>query len=208
MTACECVLNGLAHGAEKFQPVFERAIVPCTIVRQRNAFDVFHDEPWSAIGQSICIVKPRDGGVIELRERSLFGREAFAARRGKPGIPQNFDGDQDAEILAPGQIDDAHSAFAEYALDPVRTKFVKGSGRLLAQHISGDLRHIAIKQRRGARILIDHREHTVKQRLIRAAGCFEKRAAIGFRQVERIVKQRLHSIPTRAVHHFTVLRSS
>ena len=50
--------------------------------------------------------------MIQLRQGSLFAGETLAAGGGKPGIPQDFDGDEAAEIVALGKVDKAHASFA------------------------------------------------------------------------------------------------
>ena len=63
------------------------------VLGERHAFDVFHGKPRSAIGQGVGIVEARDGGMIQLRQGSLFAGKTLAAGRGKPGIPQDLDRD-------------------------------------------------------------------------------------------------------------------
>ena len=94
------ILNCLADLAEQLQPALDGAVVLLAIVGDRQAFDVLHDEPRSAIGESVSIVETRDGRMIELRLHALFAGEALASGRREPGVTENFDGDQVAEVFA------------------------------------------------------------------------------------------------------------
>ena len=64
-------------------------------------------------GERVGVVEPRDRGMVELRQRALLAGEALAPRRGQPGVAQDLDRDAAAEVLALGEVDDAHPAFAE-----------------------------------------------------------------------------------------------
>jgi hypothetical protein len=96
------------------------------VIRERNAFDVFHDEEWSSVGPGIGIVQPGDGWMIELRKRALLDGKPVTASRRQPGIAKNFDCNLAAEILALGKVDDAHATFTERFQDSIGSESIKG----------------------------------------------------------------------------------
>src|SRR5271156_1511438 len=94
------------------------------IFSERHAFDVLHDEPRSSIVERVGVVKPGYRWMIELGQRSLLAREPFAPSGRQPRIPQELNRDQAAKVDAFGEINDAHSAFAERFFDTVRAEFL------------------------------------------------------------------------------------
>ena len=60
--------------------------------------------------------------MIELSEHSLFAGETLAAGGRQPGISENFDGNQVAEVFSLGEIDHAHAAFAQHLFNGVGTE--------------------------------------------------------------------------------------
>src|SRR5271168_5402557 len=113
------VLHGFAHRTKQLQPLVDRARVLNAILREWDPVDVLHDKPWSAIVEGVGVVEPRDRWMSELCERALLAGEAFAASRRQPGIAQELDRNQAAEVGAFREIDHAHPALAERVLDAV-----------------------------------------------------------------------------------------
>ena len=97
----------------------QRHGVRAAVLRERQSVDVLHDEPRRAVGERVGILEPRDERVTQLRERPLLARESLAARRRKPCVAQDLDRGDRTEVVALGEVDDAHAAFAEQAYDPV-----------------------------------------------------------------------------------------
>ncbi len=106
---------------------------PSTVVRaspavlgERDALDVLHDEPRRPVGERIGVVQLGDGGVLKLGEGALLGGEPLPACRGEPGITENLDGRDVAQVLPAGEVDDAHPPFAQELGDPIRPEIGEG----------------------------------------------------------------------------------
>ncbi len=117
------------------------------ILGKRNALDIFHDEERSAVRGSVRVIQARDERMIELRKRSLLGGKALAARRRKPCVAEDLNGNHAAEVLALGKIDDPHATFSKCFQDAVRTKLLEGE-RLggVVENLLRDLGDIAVEQ--------------------------------------------------------------
>ena len=142
------VLDGFADESQQPEALVDRGVILAAVVSQRNAVNIFHDEPRSAVFERIGIVEASDSVMVELSEDALLDGEAFAARGRKPGIAKNFDGDQIAEIVALGEIDDAHAAFAEDFLNAVGTKLfcANRSVNSVPHHLISGVGHAAIEK--------------------------------------------------------------
>src|ERR1035438_5762380 len=123
------VLHGLAHGTKRLEALPDGYPALPAVLGQREAIDIFHDEPRGSVGEGIRVVEPRDGWMIQLRERALLAEEAFAPGGREPGVTQDLDGDQTAEIVALGEVHHAHAALAEHAPDVIRAEVLGGACR-------------------------------------------------------------------------------
>ena len=135
-----------------------------TVIRERNTFHVLHDEEWRSVGRSVRIVQPRDGRMVQLRQRALLGGEARASRGGKPGVAQNLDGHLAAQVFAFRQIHHAHSAFAQQFYDSIRTKFLEWLGVCgrIVEDIVRDEGDIAVEQGTAAGIFLQQHQDFVE----------------------------------------------
>ena len=139
--------------------------------------------------------------MIQLREHALLAEEALAARCRYPGIAQNFDSHQIAEVLAFGKIDSAHSAFAQFSQDLVRAELqVRKRRRRIVQQIMRDVGNVAFEKRSAAGVLGEQCFHFGQERGIFAAGGLQKWMLLGRGKIQRSMKEGLDSFPARAVH--------
>src|SRR6267378_1350426 len=129
--------------------VLNRTLMLSAIVGERNAVDVLHYEPRSAVIQCVGVIEPRDQWMIQLRQGPLFAGKAFAARRGKPGVTQDLDRDLSTEVSAFSKINHSHPAFAEQLQDLVRAEFFEdqGSWNGIGKRYLRKIGYIAVEQR-------------------------------------------------------------
>src|ERR1700722_4047300 len=118
--------NRFTGGTDQPQTHIDRASSLLTVLRERNALDILHDEVGIATWGSVAIIEPCDERVSELCQSALLNGEALAAARRHPGIAKHFDCNLASEVLALSQVNDAHSAFAEYPQQPIGAGFFEG----------------------------------------------------------------------------------
>jgi len=109
--------------------------------------------------------------VIELRENPLLARKPLAPRRRQPGIAQDLDGRNAAEIAALGQVDDAGAAFAERPHQTIRTERLTGDDGglcVLGDGVRRGKGEIAIQQGCAVRILLQHLQDFFEERSVAA----------------------------------------
>src|SRR5271154_7207226 len=109
--------------------------------------------------------------MIQLRESALLGVETFAARGRDPGVAQNFNRDFISQILALGEVHDAHAAFTQRLFDSVRTKFLerKRSCARPVQNLRRDYSPVTAEQRSAARVFFQEDQVLADQRPVASA---------------------------------------
>src|ERR1700693_2679987 len=141
------VLPRVAHRAKQLEPLLNGRLVLAAVLGERNAFDILHNKPRRPVRQRVRVIEPRDGRMIQPREHPLLAEETLASARGYPGIAENLDRDQVAEILPFGEIYLPHAAFAQFSHDLVRAKLVRPNrwGTGLLQQVIRDVSNIAFE---------------------------------------------------------------
>ena len=113
------VNDGLAHRPEKQQAFADAESARPARVGERHTLDVLHHDPGCAVLERACVVHARDRRVVELRQRSLFGREALPPAWRDPGVAEHLDRRRRAEVVALGQVHHAHPAFADHPREAI-----------------------------------------------------------------------------------------
>lgn len=85
------VLDGGADRGEQLEAAVQRGTARAAVLGDRDAVYELEREPRRAVGERVGVVQLRDGGMHELRERSLLGEEALAPRGREPRVPQHLD---------------------------------------------------------------------------------------------------------------------
>ncbi len=125
------VAHRVAHGQEEAQA--RRDVEPrlVAVAIDRRALDVFHDEVWQAVGGRAAVEQPRDVRMFQPCQDLALGPELPHALRIEQAA-HHLDGDllQELVVVAFGEVDGAHAAFAEHAHQAVRTEaFERGRRR-------------------------------------------------------------------------------
>ncbi len=149
------VLDCFAHVAKEPDASHDGGRVRAAILGERRALDVLHHEPGRAVGERARVVETRDERMVQLRQRALLAGEPLASRRREPRVAQNLDRRHRAEVLALGEVDDAHPALAEHPRQSIRSEALSRHAVLtgLAEHRISGGRDAAIEQRVSTLIL-------------------------------------------------------
>ena len=142
------VLHRLANGAKQLQTLADRRIAVAAVLGERNAVDILHDEPGRPVTKGVSVIEARYGRMIQLREHALFTEEALAAGGGYPGIAQDFDGHQVAQVLAFGEVYRPHATLAQLSQDAVGAEFMgRGRRRIrTVQQIVREVGNVALQE--------------------------------------------------------------
>src|ERR1039457_2231407 len=196
------VLHRLANRAKQLQTLAERRIAVAAVLGERNAVDVLHDEPGRPVAKGISVIEARYGRMIQLREHALFTEEALAACGRYPGIAQDFDRHEVAEILAFGEINRPHAALAQFSQDAVGAELMgRGRRRIrTVQQIVREVGNVALQQRAALCILSEQRFHLGEESGVITAGGRQKRMLFEGGKIQCLMKEALNPLPTRAVH--------
>src|SRR3954463_7056259 len=97
--------------------------------------------------------------MVELCEGALLDGKALPAGGGQPGIAQDLERNPPADVLALGEIDDPHSAFAEDPFETICRKLLeRRQDPMGVEHASGGAGQAAIEGGTRARILVEQGE--------------------------------------------------
>ena len=129
--------------------------------------------------------------MIQLREGSLFTREPLTAGRGQPSVTQDFKRNVSAKVSPLREINDSHSAFAQYFQDSIRTESltIQGTRRSLRKSLLRNVADITVEQRAATRVLFEHGHDLDEKLLVAAANRLQVGSLVGLRQVCRVMKQ-------------------
>jgi hypothetical protein len=175
------------------------------VLVEAHADDAFHGEEQHALRLAV-VVDRHDVTVVQRRGRARFGAEPLLHRR-VAGVRrrQHLDRDLAFELLLPAEVDRAHAAAAEHALDGVRSDARRRRGRVGA---ADDLAHQVERVEAAAQFLADRRgvamqfgpqvadrtrAQGVRQPLVDGFG----RLVRGGRRRRRIVVGRGHGLSSR-----------
>ncbi len=108
------VLDSLANGQKKSQPLFQAELVRVAVGGDGLATDQFHDEVRAAIVGRAGIENPGDVGVVHQRQGVALGLEAGQDLLRVHARLEDFHRHPSANgFLLFGQVDDAETAFAQ-----------------------------------------------------------------------------------------------
>ena len=112
------VVDGLADGDEEFDALAGGEVVAFGVGGDGESVDELHDEEGEALGGGAGVEDLSDVGVVHEGEGAAFGVEAGDDGFGAHAGFDDFEGDVAADGFGLcGEIDGAHAAFAEDALD-------------------------------------------------------------------------------------------
>ena len=204
MTRCWCACCTASQTSRKSRSRrATRRRVRAAVLGERHALDVLHHEPRRAVGERVGVVEPRDGRMVELRERALLAGEALAPRRREPGVAQDLDRRDRPEVVALGEVDDAHPALAEH---PRRCD--RGRSAVAARPCAPDSPSTVPPRPPTPRSSSESPRASSASSASASSTSdgssahsrFEETRAFGPRELGRVVKQRLNAFPARGVH--------
>ena len=144
--------DGFADGEEELDPLVDGQ--PQAVRGRGDAlpFDVLEDQVRNALVVDPSVEQQRDAAVREPRQRLALDGEALPQLLAAPAGTDALEGDllRELGILAPGQPDFAHAAFAEERQEPVppdrpRHGSVRGGHRI--DHLLGEQPPVAAMRR-------------------------------------------------------------
>ncbi len=124
------VLHGVAYRLEELQAGAGRETPLVAVLRDRLAGDVFHDEEGHAALGRAAVQETRDVRMLEARQDLALGAEAGEQMVVRGSRPQQLDRDLLLVLVvgAGREVDGAHPALAQLALEAVRSRPLSGQG--------------------------------------------------------------------------------
>ncbi len=189
---------GVVHRAadldEEIDATLQRKLVRLAVDVQGLSGDILHHEVRPPILERTAFVHPRDVGVLQAREDLSLPSEALHQLGAMETRSQHFDRDFTGELLvvSKSQVHVAHAAAPEAADHVVRSDRARAlQGRGL------DLGRGPLEEVTRSLVRVKQREHEVQQRAVVAAAPSRERTAFIGRQVQRLLDDRLDSLPRR-----------
>ena len=185
----------VADGPEELQTLSDREASLLAEGRHRHALHVLHDEVRNAFVGDAAVVEVGDVGVVQLREDLALAPEpAQQLGRGEVGRDEL---DRDAMLELPvgalGEVHGAHPALADDVEEAVRAELPARQRRRRPARVGEG----AFERLRGDRRVVgrQQRGHFVVEAGVLAAGCRQKRVALGGGPLQGFVQQRFDSVP-------------
>src|SRR6185436_384889 len=117
--------------------------------------------------------------------------ETLAARRRERRVPQNLYRRNRSDVSSFGEVDDAHTAFAEPAHDPVWSEGTRRRSVAVLQHVGREGVESAVEDEIRASVFVQEHFHVSSERRIVSGIPKQELVALGIREVDCLVKEGL-----------------